>query len=116
MNAPRDTPRNTILVGDATARLAKLEDTSIDCVITSPPYFRLRDYQHTGQLGLEATVEAWVDGLRPVMRQIARVLVPTGTVWLNLGDTYSTHHRQGAPTKSWTVPALVEGGAYSAGS
>ena len=116
MNAPRDTPRNTILVGDATARLAKLEDTSIDCVITSPPYFRLRDYQHTGQLGLEATVEAWVDGLRPVMRQIARVLVPTGTVWLNLGDTYSTHPRQGAPTKSLLLGpervalALIEDG------
>lgn len=46
------TPRNTILIGDAATRLADLEDASIDCVITSPPYFRLRDYQHTGQLGL----------------------------------------------------------------
>lgn len=94
------TPRNTILVGDATARLTELDASSIDCVITSPPYFRLRDYQQTGQLGLENTVDQWVEGLRPVMAQLARVLVPTGTVWLNLGDTYSTHHRQGATTKS----------------
>lgn len=100
MTASPNQPRNTILVGDAASRLAELEDSSVDCVITSPPYFRLRDYQHTGQLGLEATVQAWVEGLRPVLRQLARVLVPTGSVWLNLGDTYSTHPRQGAPAKS----------------
>lgn len=110
------TPRNTILIGDAATRLADLEDASIDCVITSPPYFRLRDYQHTGQLGLETTVDGWVEGLRPVLRQLARVLVPTGTVWLNLGDTYSTHPRQGAPTKSLLLGperlalALIEDG------
>ncbi len=94
------TPRNTVLTGDAATRLAELDDASVDCVITSPPYFRLRDYQQTGQLGLENTVDQWVEGLRPVMAQLARVLVPTGTVWLNLGDTYSTHHRQGARVKS----------------
>lgn len=110
------TPRSTILIGDAATRLAELEDASIDCVITSPPYFRLRDYQHTGQLGLEATVEAWVEGLRPVLRQLSRVLVPTGTVWLNLGDTYSTHHKQGASAKSLLLGperlalALIEDG------
>ncbi|AQP47282.1 site-specific DNA-methyltransferase [Tessaracoccus aquimaris] len=110
------TPRNTILTGDAATRLAELEDASIDCVITSPPYFRLRDYQNAGQLGLEATVDAWVHGLRPVLRQLARVLVPTGTVWLNLGDTYSTHPRQGAPAKSLLLGperlalALIEDG------
>lgn len=109
-------PRNTILVGDAATRLAQLDTSSIDCVITSPPYFRLRDYQHPGQLGLEATVKDWVEGLRPVMAEVARVLVPTGTVWLNLGETYSTHPHQGANPKSLLLGperlalALIEDG------
>ena len=84
------TPRNTILTGDAADRLATLEASSIDCVVTSPPYFRLRNYQHQGQLGAEATIDQWVEHLRPVMQQLARVLVPTGTLWLNLGDAYRT--------------------------
>ena len=94
------TPRNTILTGDAADRLATLEASSIDCVVTSPPYFRLRNYQHQGQLGAEPTIDQWVEHLRPVMQQLARVLVPTGTLWLNLGDAYSTHRREGAPRKS----------------
>lgn len=93
-------PRNQILTGDALAHLQKLPDTSIDCVITSPPYFRLRDYGHDDQLGLESHVDAWVTHLRAVLTECARVLVPTGTLWLNLGDTYSTHPREGADRKS----------------
>lgn len=92
--------RNTILVGDATAHLATIEDASIDMALTSPPYFRLRDYGHRGQLGLEAHVDDWVQALLPVTQQIARTLVPTGTLWLNLGDTYATHPSHGAQTKS----------------
>ena len=92
-------PRNQILLGDATARLRDLPDDSVDMVVTSPPYFRLRDYQADGQLGLEAHVADWVRQLRPVAEQVARVLVPGGTCWLNLGDTYSTHLSQGAPRK-----------------
>lgn len=97
---PTTTPRNTILTGDAATQLALLESSSIDCAITSPPYFRLRDYQHHDQLGAEDHIDQWVAHLRPVMAQLARVLVPTGTAWLNLGDTYSTHRREGAPRKS----------------
>lgn len=93
-------PRNQILLGDALQRLRQLPDASIDSVVTSPPYFRLRNYGHGDQLGLEGHVGAWVDGLRDVMIEISRVLVPTGTVWLNLGDSYSTHHREGATRKS----------------
>jgi DNA modification methylase len=98
MTAPP--PRNQILVGDALAELAKLPSGSIDSVVTSPPYFRLRNYGHTDQLGLEATVDGWVDDLRSVLRECARVLVPTGTLWLNLGDSFSTHQREGAQRKS----------------
>lgn len=90
---------NRILVGDAREQLRKLPARFVDCVVTSPPYFRLRNYQHTGQLGLEEHVELWVNDLRAVLAEVGRVLVPTGSVWLNLGDGYSTG-REGAPAKS----------------
>ena len=93
-------PRNTVLVGDAREQLAELPDASVDCVITSPPFFQLRDYGIAGQMGLEPTVDDWVNELRVVMRGIARVLKPTGSLWLNLGDSYSRHPRFGAPPKS----------------
>jgi DNA modification methylase len=93
-------PRNQILLGDALQRLRELPDASIDSVVTSPPYYRLRNYGHTAQVGLEAHVDDWVAHLRAVLAECARVLVPTGTVWLNLGDTYSTHTREGASRKS----------------
>jgi DNA modification methylase len=92
--------RNTILVGDARQRLAELPAASVDTVITSPPYYGQRDYGVPGQLGLEANVDDWVAGLRDVMGCIARVLKPSGVVWLNLGDGYARHPREGAPTKS----------------
>jgi DNA modification methylase len=93
-------PRNTILAGDVLTRLAELPPASVDCVVTSPPYFQLRDYGVSGQLGLEATVEDWVTNLRTVGRQLARVLKPTGALWLNLGDSFSRHPRYGSPAKS----------------
>jgi site-specific DNA-methyltransferase (adenine-specific) len=92
-------PLNRILVGDARSLLNTLPRNYVDCVVTSPPYFRLRDYQHPGQLGLEQQVDEWVASLRQVLRATTRVLTPTGSVWLNLGDSYSTG-REGAPAKS----------------
>src|SRR5438128_8421697 len=79
--------------------LRKVPECIVDCSITSMPYFRLRDYQRPGQLGLEDHVGLWVDALRDVLREARRVLVPTGSVWLNLGDSYSTG-REGAAAKS----------------
>ncbi|SHT79929.1 DNA modification methylase [Mycobacteroides abscessus subsp. abscessus] len=99
MSVPITVPRNRIIVGDALDRLRRLPDDSIDCVATSPPYFRLRDYSSDGQLGLEQHVDEWVDQLAAISEQVRRVLVPTGTFWLNLGDTYSGHVRQGAARK-----------------
>ncbi len=93
-------PRGIVLVGDVRQRLTELPPASVDCVITSPPYFQLRDYQMAEQIGLEADVSGWVDELRVVLHGIARVLSPTGSVWLNLGDTFSRHDRFGAPPKS----------------
>jgi site-specific DNA-methyltransferase (adenine-specific) len=93
-------PRNTILIGDAAERLAELPSVSVDCVVTSPPYFQLRNYGVTGQLGMEPTVHGWVAKLRGVFREVARALVPTGSLFLNLGDSFSRHPKYGAPNKS----------------
>jgi site-specific DNA-methyltransferase (adenine-specific) len=92
--------RNLVLVGDVRERLADIPGDSVDCVITSPPYYQLRNYGNDAQLGLEATVDEWAEGLRHVLREVGRVLKPTGVVWVNLGDSYSRHGRHGAPSKS----------------
>jgi DNA modification methylase len=93
-------PRNQVLVGDALEQMRTLPDGSVDTIITSPPYFRLRDYAADGQLGLEAHVDQWVDALVAVADEAARILVPTGSLWLNIGDTFATHPKQGAERKS----------------
>jgi site-specific DNA-methyltransferase (adenine-specific) len=95
----KELPRNTILTGDAASRLAELPEASVDCVVTSPPYYQLRDYGVAGQLGLETTVEDWARNLVTVAHQVARVLKPSGAFWLNLGDSFSRHERYGAPGK-----------------
>jgi site-specific DNA-methyltransferase (adenine-specific) len=93
-------PRNQILTGDAVQTLATLPESSIDCVITSPPYYQLRDYGHHDQLGTEPNVTGWVESLREVAAGVARVLKPTGAFWLNLGDAFSRHDRYGTAPKS----------------
>lgn len=100
---PRDrsrTPVGRILVGDVSDQLRQLPAASVDCVVTSPPYFRLRNYQHDGQLGLEAHVDEWVANLVAVLDEITRVLTPDATVWLNVGDSFSRHADSGALPKS----------------
>jgi site-specific DNA-methyltransferase (adenine-specific) len=92
--------RNRLIVGDALTELRRLPDASVDMVLTSPPYFRLRDYQVVGQLGVENAVATWTNNLRAVARQLQRVLLPTGSLWLNLSDSYATHPSQGTARKS----------------
>jgi site-specific DNA-methyltransferase (adenine-specific) len=92
-------PRNIVLVGDAAARLRELPTASVDCVVTSPPYFALRNYGVAGQIGLEASVRDWVAQLLPVLDELARVLKPEGGLWLNLGDSYARRPQHGAPPK-----------------
>lgn len=91
--------RNTIRIGDAVEQLRQLPDESVDTVMTSPPYALLRDYGVEGQYGLEETVHGWVDNLLAVGQELARVLKPSGSWWLNVGDSYSRHARYGAPPK-----------------
>jgi site-specific DNA-methyltransferase (cytosine-N4-specific) len=78
-----------LLVGDARAVMATMPNNSVDCVVTSPPYYGLRNYGQPGQYGLEPTPQDYVDTLQAVFAEVRRVLRPTGTVWLNLGDCYS---------------------------
>lgn len=94
-------PRNTILTGDARDVLTGLLPESVDCCITSPPYANaVRDYGKAGQLGQEQTITEYVQDLREVLRGVRRVLKPTGSLWLNIGDSYARHPRQGAPRGS----------------
>ena len=92
-------PRRQVLLGDACSRLRELPTVSIDCIITSPPYYLLRNYSSEGQIGLENTVADFVDRLAQVGAELARVIKPAGSWWLNLGDSYSRHPRHGARPK-----------------
>ncbi|WP_410631684.1 DNA-methyltransferase [Amycolatopsis sp. cmx-4-83] len=74
--------------GDAVREIGRLPLRSVDCVVTSPPYWGLRDYRVSGQLGAEPLVEQYVEHLGAVFDQLARVLAPRGSVFLNLGDSY----------------------------
>lgn len=76
-----------IIVADA--RALPLADKTIQCVVTSPPYWGLRNYGVDGQIGLEPTPEAYVATMVEVFREVSRVLKDDGTVWLNLGDSYA---------------------------
>lgn len=91
--------RNTILLGDSVERLRDLPESSVDTVVTSPPYHLLRNYDRDGQIGMEPTVAEYVDSIVAVCDELARVLKPEGALWLNLGDSYSRHDRYGAPAK-----------------
>lgn len=81
--------RNRIIHGDALKVLKTLPDKIVDCCVTSPPYYGLRDYGIDGQIGLEATPEAYTQRLVAVFHEVYRVLKNEGTLWLNLGDSYS---------------------------
>lgn len=88
-----------ILVGDCRARLAEIENGSVNTCVTSPPYFGLRDYGHAGQVGQEPTPAAFVEAMVSVFQEVRRVLRDDGTLWLNLGDSYTTGTST-APRKS----------------
>lgn len=80
-----------IHVGDALTVLRTMPDESAHCVVTSPPYWGLRDYGVEGQLGLERTPEEYLDKMVAVFHEARRVLRGDGTAWVNMGDSYATH-------------------------
>jgi site-specific DNA-methyltransferase (adenine-specific) len=81
---------NKIIQGDTFDVLKNISNDSIDCVITSPPYYSLRDYNIRGQIGLESTFEEYIEKLCDIFDEIKRILKPEGTCFINLGDTYAS--------------------------
>ena len=100
---------NTIHRGDARQVIARWPDAFIDCVVTSPPYFRQRNYRGASeQIGLEETPQKYVERLSESFRQCRRVLKPSGTLWLVIGDKYDGGRQLGMP---WRVAlALIDDG------
>lgn len=100
-----------LLLGDCLEKLKELPDNSVDCCITSPPYYGLRDYGVSGQIGLEQTPQEYVQKMVNVFSEVKRVLKPNGTLWLNLGDSYGKQKQLiGIP---WRVAfALQDSGWY----
>jgi DNA modification methylase len=94
---------NRIYQGDCIEQMKLFPDESIDCCVTSPPYWGLRDYGHDDQIGLEKTPEQYVAKMVDVFREVKRVVKPGGTLWLNLGDSYAgsggAGYQFGAPKK-----------------
>jgi len=86
---------NVIYNEDCLSGLSHINDKTISCCVTSPPYYGLRDYGVDGQMGLEDTPEQYVEKMVAVFREVRRVLRDDGTLWLNLGDSYATHGSAG---------------------
>lgn len=87
-----------ILCGDALTVLKTMPDESVNCCVTSPPYYALRDYGVDGQIGREETPALYVARLTEIFREVRRVLTPDGTFWLNIADTYAGKGDQGDHT------------------
>lgn len=104
----------TILQGDCLEMLKQLADESVQCCVTSPPYWGLRDYGHEGQLGLEATPDEYTAKMVEVFREVRRVLKADGTLWLNLGDSYATQPGKGnnVPQTKWKANSYPESAAH----
>ena len=90
----------TVLQGHVLDRLREMPDNSVHCVVTSPPYWGLRDYGCEGQIGLEKTIEEYVAKMVEVFAEVRRVLRKDGVLFLNLGDSYA---RQGGQANSQTM-------------
>lgn len=80
---------NKIICGEALSTLKTLPEEIVDCIVTSPPYWALRDYGVEGQLGLELTFQEYITKLCDIFDEVKRVLKKEGTCWVNIGDTYS---------------------------
>ena len=88
MRIYHETEHGKLYCGDSIEVLKAMASQSVDCCVTSPPYFALRDYGVDGQLGLEPTIDEYIDRLCNVFDEVKRVLRDDGTLWVNLGDTY----------------------------
>ena len=90
---------NVIHVGDNIFHLTNIPDASVDMCVTSPPYYNLRDYKNSGQIGAENTVSDFVENLCKVFDEVKRILKPTGSCWVNIGDTYDKKRLLQVPSR-----------------
>ena len=90
---------NIIHVGDNLFHLTNIPDNSVDMCVTSPPYYNLRDYKNSSQIGAENTVNDFVENLCKVFDEIHRILKPTGSCWVNIGDTYDKKRLLQVPSR-----------------
>lgn len=90
---------NIIHVGDNIFHLTNIPDASVDMCVTSPPYYNLRDYKNSSQIGAENTVNDFVENLCKVFDEIKRILKPTGSCWVNIGDTYDKKRLLQVPSR-----------------
>ena len=90
---------NIIHIGDNLFHLTNIPDNSVDICVTSPPYYNLRDYKNSGQIGAENTVKDFVENLCKVFDEIHRILKPTGSCWVNIGDTYDKKRLLQVPSR-----------------
>jgi len=98
-----------ILQGDCREVLRTLPDASVQCCVTSPPYFGLRDYEADGQMGREASPDEFIDGMVAVFSDVRRVLRDDGTLWLNIGDSYCSTDKWGGGKNGNTGKHTVAG-------
>src|SRR5262245_30661716 len=101
----------TLFTGDSLAVLRTLSSKIAQTCVTSPPYFGLRDYGISGQIGLEETPEAYIQKLVEVFREVRRVLRDDGTLWLNLGDGYVSAVKKSTSRPSITIKQ-AQGGHF----
>ena len=90
-----------ILNGDALSVLKTMDDGIVNCCVTSPPYFNLRDYHVKGQIGIEKTPEEYIENLVEIFREVRRVLRDDGTLWVNIGDSYCNSNGFARKPKEW---------------
>ena len=90
---------NIIHVGDNLFHLTNIPDASVDMCVTSPPYYNLRDYKNSSQIGAENTVNDFVENLCKVFDEVKRILKPTGSCWVNIGDTYDKKRLLQVPSR-----------------
>ena len=90
-----------IIQGDCLSVLKTMESSTVNCCVTSPPYYGLRDYGMSGQLGLEPTPEEYVANLVSVFREVWRVMKDDGTLWVNLGDSFCNSNGFARANKQW---------------
>ena len=105
-----------ILIGDVRERLKELPDQSVNCCVTSPPYWGLRDYGNDGQIGLEQDPDDFIAELVAVFREVKRVLRDDGTLWVNMGDSYAGSGKGRNPDGTVHVSALIAKQGTSAGT